>query len=176
MIRRFALASAILIAAASATPAMADTATSTLDITATVSKKCVFGTNTNITLGDYDPIVTNATSGVDLTNSGEIKYTCTAGVTSYLTLTQGNNPATDSSDTSPKRRLKRGSDNDYLSYNIYTDVNRTTVWGNTGATGNYLGTANGIEQIVTLYGKIDKGQNVPAGTGYSDTVTAIITY
>ncbi len=173
MIRRFALASAILIAAASATPAMADTVAATLDISASVPPKCVFGTNTNITFGDYDPIVTNATSGTDLTDSGEIKYTCTVGVSPYITLNQGNYADTGSSEGSPLRRLKDGSN--FLSYNIYTNVERTTVWGNTNTTGT-PGTGNGIEQTVTLYGKIARGQNVPPGTGYSDTVTATISY
>lgn len=178
MIRRFALTSAILIAAASATPAtpaMADTVTADLTVSATVPAKCVFGTNTNITFGAYDPIVTNATSGDDLLDSGEIKYTCTIGAIPYITLNQGNNAATGSSEASPLRRLKYGSENYFLSYNIYTTVGRTTVWGNTGTTGT-SGTGNGIEQTVTLYGKIAKGQNVPAGTGYTDTVTATITY
>jgi len=151
------------------------TVTATLDISATVPPNCVFGTNTNITFGAYDPIDTNATSGSDLTDSGEIKYTCTYGISPYITLNQGNNPGTNSSNESPKRRLKKGSENAYLSYNIYTDVDRTTVWGNTGTTGT-SGTGNGIEQTVTLYGKIAKGQNVPVGTGYTDTVTATISY
>ena len=117
----------------------------------------------------------SATSGDDLTDSGEIRYTCTYGISPYITLNQGNNADTGSSNDSPKRRLKKGSNDEYLSYNIYTNVERTTVWGNTNTTGT-PGTGNGIEQTVTLYGKIARGQNVPPGTGYSDTVTATISY
>lgn len=171
MIRRFALASAILIAAASATPAMAASTQSNLSVSSTVPANCTIST-APISYGNYDPISANASTGADVTGSGTITYTCTSGTAATITLGQGSNSGTGSSDASPVRRLKDGSN--YLSYQLYQNTERTTVWGNTGGTG--LGTnGTGNEQTATVYGKINKGQNAAVGT-YSDTVTATITY
>ncbi|MDB9448177.1 hypothetical protein [Anabaena sp. CS-542/02] len=65
MIRRFALASAILIAAGSAAPAMADTATSNINLSATVPVSCTISTS-RLAFGAYDPIGTNATTALDI--------------------------------------------------------------------------------------------------------------
>jgi spore coat protein U-like protein len=172
MIRRFALASAILIAAASATPAMAASQQTNLSVSSTVPANCTIST-TAIDYGNYDPISANTTGGADVTGSGTITYTCTSGTTATITLDQGSNSGAGSTDASPVRRLTDGDGNS-LGYQLYTNIERTTVWGNTGGTG--LGvTGNGSAQGATVYGKINNGQNAAVGT-YSDTVTATITY
>lgn len=170
MIRRFALASAILIAAASATPAMAATATSNLSVSSNVTASCTISTN-DISYGNYDPISTNAST--DVIGTGTINYTCTAGTTGTITLGQGSNSGPGSTDASPLRRLK-DSDTNYLSYQLYQDTQRTDVWGNTAGTGVAV-TGTGAAQTATVYGKIVGGQNAPVAS-YSDTVTATITY
>lgn len=174
MIRRFALASAILIAAASATPAMAASQQSNLNVSSTVPASCTIST-TAIDYGNYNPIGANAST--DVTGSGTITYTCTSGTAATITLSQGVNSGSGSSDASPVRRL-RDSGSNYLGYQLYQNTERTTVWGNTGGTG--LGvTGNGSAtpggQTATVYGKINAGQNAAAAE-YSDTVTATITY
>lgn len=72
-------------------------------------------------------------------------------------------------------RLMTDSSNT-LSYNLYTDVTYTTVWGDgTGGSSPVAGTGSGSLQSLTVYGRVPSGQGEPTGS-YSDTVTATITY
>jgi spore coat protein U-like protein len=168
MIRRFALASAILIAAASATPAMAGTATSNLDISATVPESCTI-TAEPIAFGDYDPIVDHAEE--PLTATGTLNVKCTSGTIANILLGQGTNASSSSSDSSPDRRLKNGGA--YLNYSITNDGNSNN-WGNTNATG--LGTiGSGNSETFAFSLTIPPGQSALVGT-YTDTVVATVSY
>lgn len=80
------------------------------------------------------------------------------------------------------RRLNSGANT--LQYNIYTNVGRTTVWGNgTGGSSSVPGSASSAGLLAcqqtttnhTVYGRIPALQNVPAG-GYSDTIIVTVTY
>jgi spore coat protein U-like protein len=67
-----------------------------------------------------------------------------------------------------------------LSYNLYTDFARTTVWGNGGAGTATVTDGYSLGLLTTtreypVYGRIPAGQNVPAGT-YSDTILVTIDY
>ena len=64
-----------------------------------------------------------------------------------------------------------------LDYNLYTDSNRTTVWGDgLSSTATIAGTGSGINQTATIYGRITAGQtSAPAGS-YADTVSVTLTY
>lgn len=162
-------ASALFLAASSATQA-AGTATSSLSVTATVTANCTIST-APVAFGNYDPVVANATSA--LNGTGTITVTCTSGDATNITLGQGADADSGSTDAAPLRRMKDAG-TDVLSYALYQDSARTTVWGNTLATGvNETGT--GVAQNVTVYGAVAAGQNVPAGS-YSDTVVATVTF
>jgi spore coat protein U-like protein len=170
MIRRFALASAILIAAGSAAPAMAGTATSNLSVTATVPVSCTISADP-IAFGNYDPIGSNATD--PLTAAGSVTTTCTTGTSATITLGQGINANAGSTDAVPMRRLKDTGSN-YLSYGLYQDSGLGTVWGNTAGTG-VSDPGDGTARVTNVYGSISGAQNVPAGS-YSDTVVATVTF
>lgn len=169
MMRRLALASALFVAVGSAAPSMAvaSTATSNLDISASVPANCTISTSP-LSFGSYDPIGNNS----DLSGTGTVTTTCTSGASATITLGQGSNPGGGSTNASPSRRLADGANR--LSYFLYQDNAGTTVWGNTAGTG-VAPTANGTAQDSNVYGAIPAGQNVPAGS-YSDTVTATVTY
>jgi spore coat protein U-like protein len=67
-----------------------------------------------------------------------------------------------------------------LSYNLYTDAARTTVWGDgvvvPSVTVNPGSVNSGTRTIVrTIYGRIPAQQSVPFGT-YSDTIIVTITF
>ena len=167
MIRRFALASAILIAAASATPAMASTATENLDISATVPESCAI-TAEPIALGNYDPIVTHAE--VPLTTTGTLTVQCTMGTSATILLGQGANAAFGSTNSSPYRRLA-GDGGGTLDYTISKGGG---IWGNTTDTGLSI-TGMGSSNDISVYLSIPPGQSVPVGT-YTDTVVATVSY
>lgn len=149
--------------------AFAGTATANLSVTATINANCTISTGT-VGFGSYDPIVTNATTA--LNGTGSVITTCTNASPVTITLGQGTNPNTGSTDAAPLRRMKNGTS--YLNYSLYSDTARTTVWGNTGATG-VASTGTGSAVTATVYGAVASGQNQPAGS-YSDTVVATVTF
>ncbi|MEH2244835.1 Csu type fimbrial protein [Nostoc sp.] len=170
MLRRFALASVLLIAS-SVTPAMAAPLnTSNLYVSANVVANCIINTNA-VVFGDYDPIVGNSSAfGADLDQTGTVTTLCTSGSEASISLDQGLNDATGTL-TAPERRLSSGSSN-YLSYNLYSDSARGTVWGSTGVA---PAGDDGTLQTTTVFGRIPKGQNAVKGN-YSDTVVATVNF
>ncbi|MDH6103524.1 spore coat U domain-containing protein [Chrysosporum ovalisporum ANA283AFssAo] len=172
MIRRFVLASAILIAAGSAAPAMAGTAIIDVEVTATVPVSCTISANP-IAFSNYDPIGTHATAG--LYAPGSLITTCTNGSAVVVTLSQGNNPEVSSTDAEPQRRLWNGisgDDNDFLSYEIYAGDGGT--WGNTPDSSVTV-SGTGQQVNTTIHAVIPPAQNVSSGN-YTDTVTATIDF
>jgi len=167
--KRFILISALLLVFTGSTVVASSTVTNTLNVSATVPSACTFGTIGTLDFGSLDSSFTAGTT--DKNGTSTINYTCVTGTVGVMTLDQGANPNTGSTDTAPLRRLKNGSSN-YISYAI-NQTGSGTVWGNTAGTGVNL-TADGTQHSVTAYG-VATHANVPAGT-YSDTVTITITF
>jgi len=172
---RFCLASVLIIAGTAvastglAAPSIAGTESSNLSVSATVIPNCTISAFP-VTFGNYDPIVANFAA--DQGGGGTVLTSCTTGSPATITLGQGANPNGGSSDSTPLRRMAFNSNR--LEYFLYQDLSKTTVWGNTPATGlTTTGTGNPSPTIV--YGKIPAGQNVPVGT-YTDTVVATVTF
>ena len=161
-------ATALALGAVSGTQA-ASPQTANLSVTATVSANCTIST-TAVAFGEYDPVVTHASTPLDV--SGKVSVTCTNGAPATITLGQGPDPGASSTDAAPARRMKAGAN--YLNYQLYTEVTHTTVWGNDTDT-DVANTGNGANQDITVYGRVPSGQNVPTGS-YSDTVVATITF
>jgi spore coat protein U-like protein len=168
--RRLTAAVAAALAVAAASSADAGTATSNLSVTASVTANCTI-TTAPVAFGAYDPVVTNASTA--LNGTGTVSVTCTNGASTTVTLGQGLNAGTGSTDAVPARRLTDGA-TDYLTYTLYSDTNRSVVWGNTVGTG-LANTGSGVLQALTVYGAVAPGQNVPAGS-YSDTVVATVAF
>ena len=100
------LASACALFAAFGVNASAATSTSNLAVTATVAANCTISAG-SVAFGAYDPIVVNATNAK--TATGTVTTTCTNGSAAYITLSQGLNPATGSTDAAPVRQMLSGS-------------------------------------------------------------------
>lgn len=139
-------------------------------VSAHVAASCTIDASAGLSFGEYDPIVTNAST--DLEKQGTISTTCTNGSDATITLGQGEHPDVDSSDAAPLRQMLSGTD-DFLSYQLYQDA-ATTIWGNTTETGKST-TGTGGAVPVTVYGVVAANQNVKEGS-YSDTVTATVTF
>lgn len=163
-----ALAAVLFVASAAA---FAGTDTSNLTVSATVDANCTIDASGGVAFGTYDPVSANSATGIDLDNSSStISTTCTTGSAATITLGQGANADTGSTDSAPLRQMISGAD--LLSYNLYTDSAGGTVWDN--VTGVDV-TGTGAADSVNVYGRIPKGQNVPVGS-YSDTVVATVTF
>ena len=168
MMRRLALASALFVAVGSAAPSMAvaGTASSVIDISASVPMNCTISAY-GMNFGAYSP-----TTGSRVT--GTVKTNCTVNASAVITLSQGYYAATGTSDTAPLRRLGNADNTNHLSYTLYKDYEKTAIWGNSTSTGVTV-TGNGTDKSTSVYGETPAGQTVPAGS-YTDTVTATVTF
>ncbi len=161
---RMSLVSAGLLflgSAAPGFPAMAATATSTFAVTATVVATCTTSA-TPLAFGNYTGVQTDAASAVTVTCTNTTPWTITLdpGIAVGATVTA---------------RKMTGPAAALLAYSLYTDVARTTNWGNTVAPNVVTGTGNGSAQASPVYGRIAAGLYVAPG-GYTDTITATVTY
>jgi spore coat protein U-like protein len=162
-----AICLSVIVGASSA--AFAGSATTTLAVTAIVGATCNVATNA-VSFGTYDPLVVNQTA--PLNGSGSVSTTCSNGLTNTVTLDQGLNGATGSTDTVPLRQLRSGGN--VLGYFLYSNSAHTTVFGNTAPTG-FGQTGTGLNANLTIFGQVSGGQNAAPGS-YADTVTATISF
>ena len=146
-------------------PLSAATATTTMPVSATVTNNCTIATNP-VAFGSYDPIVAHASA--DLDAAGAVTIACTKGATTSIGFDTGVNAS------SSTRRL--GSGSDFLTYELYQDSSRSTVWGNSGAALYNSGTSPSKNaRTYPVHGRITAGQDVSAGS-YTDTVTATVNF
>jgi len=148
-----------------AAPAFAQTATGTLGVSATVAKNCSI-TTTAVAFGAYDPVVTNATAPLD--GTGSVVVTCTKGAGTRIDLGLGANVS------GATRRMAGGTD--FLTYELYQNTGRTTVWGTGAAAGLTIAVApSRAARTFTVFGRVAAGQDVAAAS-YNDTVVATINF
>jgi spore coat protein U-like protein len=158
----FGLAGALV-----AVDAFALTQTADLTVSADVAAVCTISTSP-LAFGSY-----NTVTGAAVNGTGVVTVTCTTGSTAHVTLGQGAHANTGSTDAIPLRRMSDGGTS-FLSYQLFSDSNRTLLWGNTELTG-VARTGTGAADALTVFGTINALQNVPAGS-YSDTVVATVTF
>lgn len=147
-------------------PAAAATATANLTVTASVTNNCTIST-APVAFGAYDPVVAHAAA--DLDSTGTVTVACTRGATATVGLSLGSNPA------GAVRRLTDTGTN-YLTYELYKETGRTTVWGDAGGALYAAGAApSKAPRSFTVYGRITANQDIPAGN-YSDTIVATVNF
>jgi len=159
----FAYSLVAVIVAVCLTPqqnALAATATTTFQVTATVLSTCLVSA-TPLAFGNYSGAQTDATSTVSVTCTNTTPYNVglDAGLSTGATVTT--------------RAMQNGSNT--LGYALYSDSARTVNWGNTPGTDTVAGTGTGLAQTLTVYGRIPAG-SLPAPGAYADTITVTVTY
>jgi spore coat protein U-like protein len=144
----------------------AATATANLAVSATVTTNCTI-TTAALGFGNYDPVGANSSS--DLDGTGTVSVACTKNTAPQIALGLGGNAS------GTTRRLTDGSSN-YLTYELYQDAGRTTIWGTAGAALLSPGAApSKAARDFTVYGRVASNQDVPAGT-FNDTVVATVNF
>ena len=83
-------------------------ATANMTVTTAVLDHCIVTANP-LSLGTYDPIVTNGTSGADLQGSTTLTVACLTGLHAWIGLSQGSSPNSGSTDTLPYAKCLTGS-------------------------------------------------------------------
>jgi spore coat protein U-like protein len=166
---KLAIVSAIMACSAGlSASSYAATTTANMTVSSSVLTACTMTTG-DLAFGTYDPSTQTNVDG-----TATITSTCTLGGGATITLGQGGNAFTGSSDTVPLRQMADGTNR--LKYHLYGDNDFSGVFGNTEATGQ---SANGTGGAVTttVYGRIVGTENAgtPAGT-YADGVLVTLTY
>lgn len=145
--------------------AQADTITTTFPVSAEVKASCNAVTANALNFGEYDSI-----SGSNKDATSTIDVTCTSGTSFSVYLNGGvNGSITD-------RRLKAANSSAQLSYNLFSDSARTTIWGDNNAGTPSTGTGTGSAVTQTVYGRINAGQNNAPIDTYHDTITVTVDY
>ena len=130
---------------------------------------CEIGTGTpqELNFGTHDMFKENVLA------STELSVRCTKGSEYKIALNAG---AHAEGGDYTKRRMKGVSDlnsSDYVSYNLYIDESRSTVWGDV-ATSMVTKTGTGEEEKIKIYGQVPS-TNFTVGN-YKDTITATVTF
>jgi spore coat protein U-like protein len=136
-------------------------------VSARAVPSCSFDVVSGVSFGSYDALNTSP-----LDQTGSITFQCTdlgAG-TVTVDLSTGNS----GSYAAREMRYAAG----VLEYNLYIAPTRAAIWGDgtsgTARFGPFL-PANGVDETLTIYGRIPARQTSPVGA-YTDTVVATINF
>lgn len=134
--------------------------TGTIGVQLSVNATCTVGTSTGITFS-------GAYTGVTAVNgSGSISVTCTKDTAYSVTLDAGSNA------DGTQRRMGDMDKSDFLTYNLYSDSNRSSAWAPTTAVN---GTGSGTAQSIPVYATVP-GSQTPPVSAYSDTINITVSY
>lgn len=157
--RKIALGIAAAAAIAS-TPALAGTATGTVQVSLNVSSAC------SVTAQPLDFGTTNSfAANIDTSSATTVKCTPTAPYTVFVSYGANAGATT-------QRKLLSTTSSATVNYDIYSDSSRTAAWS---PTAGKTGVGDGTEQAMTLYGRVPVQTAVAAGD-YKDTVTVTVNY
>ena len=135
------------------------------DSTAEAAPTCTISA-TSVSFGSYDVFASSATD-----STGTVTITCNGAARDVVV-----SLSTGASGAYNPRTMVRGGET--LSYNLYRDAARTSIWGDgSGGTSTYTNAnpPNNAAINITVYGRVPAGQDVSAGN-YSDTVSAVINF
>lgn len=156
----------VVLAVAVPVAGLADSATATIAVSATVRRNCTIAT-APLAFGSYDPVVANATTPLD--GSATVTIACTMGTPASIGLDDGSNAS------ASQRRLTNGS-SAFMDYQVYLDSGYATVWGSD--VGNRLDAGTSPSKTpreFPVYARVPAGQDVPIGP-YTDSVVATVNF
>lgn len=156
--------------------AMAESATSTLGISATVENNCAISSGTagaGTLKMNLDAIAGTAgtTADKDFSSGSTISVICTKGADASFSVGFGANGG----GTARKMKSGSGLESDTLAYELYADVDRKVAFSSNPIT--YTGTGKAETDKTVIYGRITGADLALAPKGvYSDSVTLTVTY
>ncbi|WP_288192257.1 spore coat U domain-containing protein [uncultured Phyllobacterium sp.] len=145
-------------------PALAATATGTFTVQIAIQASCVLVSTAMLTFTAVGVIAANddvsTTLSVQCTNTTPYNIGLDVGVGTGATV------------ASRKMTAPGGA---LVNYTLYSDTNRTNVWGQTIGTDTVSASGSGAAQSYTVYGRVPV-QTTPAPGTYTDTITVTVTY
>lgn len=152
---------------AATTAGFAATVNTTFQVTASVAAQCKVTAN-DLAFGPVDPLGANV----------DINTTITVNCTKNSGYTVGLDAGTTTGTSIGTRLMANGANT--MQYNLYTDVGRASVWGNSAGSwvsGTGLGLGVAQAQTLTVYGRVPAGQTALAVGNYTEpTITVTVTY
>lgn len=119
--------------------------------------------SSSLSFGAYNP-----SNSAHQTSSSHIQVSCSTDTSLSIKINTGN------SGSYSNRFMSNTKHNLY--YNLYSDVNMTTVFGDgTNGTYQYSGTVGSSTVSVPVFGKIPSNQNVSSGI-YQDNLTITLVF
>ena len=153
----------LLLSALVPTAVNAQTATTTMPVTMTITAGCTV-TATSVAFGSQSVLAANTAA------TGTLGVTCT-NTTPYNV---GLNAGSGAGATVAVRRMT-GPASAIINYGLFRDAAFATVFGNTVGTDTVAGTGIGTSQTITVYGRVP-AQSSPAPGSYADVVNVTITF
>jgi spore coat protein U-like protein len=135
-------------------------ASTTFVVKARVQAVCSVSAN-DLDFGTY-----SQTAGTNGTT--QLRAVCSPQTTYNIGLNQGTTGASIN-----QRQMKLAAGANVLNYQLYTNAQRSTIWGNTPGMDTVTGVGTGLAQDHTVFGAIPGAQTIPAGE-YADTITVRI--
>lgn len=132
--------------------------------TAPVSAACAFTNTVALSFPVYDVSSTSDDNG-----TGAFTISCTANASAMISLSAGGGGS-----FSPRTMV--GPATSVLSYNLYSDASRTTIWGDgTGGSASVTRALSaGVPLTFTVYARIFRGQAGVTAGQYSDSVMVTV--
>lgn len=141
--------------------AFAGTASTNIQVSATVAASCTIRA-TPLAFGVIDV-------KQDSTTNGQVRFTCSKGISVIFAYGAG-------SGTLAQRTMLGSTDNtEKLNYNIYLNSGPDILGDGTNGTRSISTTAQGVEEITFISGKVPAGQYVKPDN-YTDGVTVTLSY
>jgi spore coat protein U-like protein len=150
-----------VVLALAASPASAQSASTTFQVTATVIRNCTIAA-ANLAFGNYDVL-----SALPTNAQSNLTVACTKNVTATIGLDLGQNPA------AGNRQMAFGAER--LLYTLWRDAARTLTWGNAAPNLYTYVSAGRAPATVIVYGQVPAGADVAAGA-YADQIVATINF
>lgn len=141
----------------------AATATTTFQVQMQITASCIINSADNLIFPSTGVIAAN----VDATSTLSVQ--CTNTTPYNISLDAG----TGSGASVAARKMTSGGNT--VTYSLYSDAGRTTVWGDTIGTNTVASAGTGAAQIFTIYGRVPP-QTTPAPAIYNDTINVTVTY
>lgn len=128
--------------------------------------QCAIDSVSPVAFGSYDPL-----SSAPLDSTGSVTYKCLLSLSVTIDVSTG-------SSASYAARTMKNAGGDALTYNLYLDAARLTVWGNAAGNGTvHYGPIIALLTAVTvpIFGRIPAKQDAAVG-GYADTIVITLNY
>lgn len=145
-------------------------------VSATITKGCQLGGSGtgNASFGtlDFGTLIDMANSRdiASVPGGGSITLTCTPGTAVTIAMDGGVNGGNNA-----MRYLARTGGTQKISYQLYQNAARSTVWGN-GAQALSIAAFPATSQTYTVYGRLIADGSKPTAGTYTDSVTVTFTF